>query len=33
MATIDTSVLMIEVSRWFEAPPERVFDAWLTKEW
>jgi uncharacterized protein YndB with AHSA1/START domain len=25
--------LSLEISRRFDAPPERVFDAWLSKEW
>ena len=25
--------LSLDLSRRFEAPPERVFDAWLSKEW
>jgi len=33
MATMDQSTLSLEISRHFEVPPERVFDAWLSKEW
>ena len=33
MAMTDQSALSLEISRRFEAPPERVFDAWLSKEW
>ena len=33
MATTDQTALSLEISRRFEAPPERVFDAWLGKEW
>jgi uncharacterized protein YndB with AHSA1/START domain len=29
---MDTT-LSLEISRRFDAPPERVFDAWLSKEW
>ncbi len=27
------SNLVLELSRRFDAPPERVFDAWVTKDW
>ncbi len=33
MAVLDQSLLSLEISRRFDAPPERVFDAWLGKEW
>lgn len=33
MATVDQSALSLEISRRFDATPERVFDAWLTKAW
>ena len=33
MAALDPLPLSLEVSRRFEAPPARVFDAWLGDEW
>ncbi|MGH7881209.1 MAG: SRPBCC domain-containing protein, partial [Candidatus Binataceae bacterium] len=33
MNTIADSTLSLEISRRVDAPPERVFDAWLSKEW
>jgi glutathione S-transferase len=33
MNKIAESALSLEISRRFDAPPERVFDAWLSKEW
>jgi uncharacterized protein YndB with AHSA1/START domain len=33
MATIEDTALSLELSRRFEASPERVFDAWLSYEW
>jgi hypothetical protein len=30
---IDETALSLEISRRFDAPPERVFDAWLRTEW
>lgn len=33
MNKIAESTLSLEISRRFDAPPERVFDAWLSKEW
>jgi uncharacterized protein YndB with AHSA1/START domain len=33
MNTLAESSLSLELSRRFDAPPERVFDAWLGKEW
>jgi uncharacterized protein YndB with AHSA1/START domain len=33
MDTIDRTALSLEISRRFEAPPERVFAAWLGPEW
>jgi uncharacterized protein YndB with AHSA1/START domain len=33
MSTIAESTLSLEISRRVAAPPERVFDAWLSKEW
>jgi len=29
----DTATLSLEITRHFEAAPERVFDAWLSKTW
>jgi uncharacterized protein YndB with AHSA1/START domain len=33
MAALDQLLLSLEISRRFEAPPARVFDAWLSDEW
>src|SRR5260370_1425749 len=33
MNSVAESSLSLEISRRFDAPPERVFDAWLGKEW
>ena len=33
MDTIDRTALSLEISRRFDAPPERVFAAWLGPEW
>lgn len=33
MNNIAEPTLSLEISRHFAAPPERVFDAWLGKEW
>jgi uncharacterized protein YndB with AHSA1/START domain len=33
MAIADPTALSLELSRRFDAPPERVFDAWLGKHW
>ncbi len=33
MSKIAESTHTLEVTRRFAAPPERVFDAWLSKEW
>jgi uncharacterized protein YndB with AHSA1/START domain len=33
MNSVAESPLSLELSRRFDAPPERVFDAWLGKEW
>jgi uncharacterized protein YndB with AHSA1/START domain len=33
MTTIDRTALSLEISRYFAASPERVFDAWLDKRW
>jgi uncharacterized protein YndB with AHSA1/START domain len=33
MSMTATEPLSLELSRRFEAPPERVFDAWLTPAW
>jgi uncharacterized protein YndB with AHSA1/START domain len=33
MDIIDRPPLSLEFSRRFDAPPERVFDAWVTPEW
>ena len=33
MNSVVESPLSLEISRRFDAPPERVFDAWLGKEW
>ncbi len=33
MSQIAESTLTLEVSRRFAATPERVFDAWLSREW
>ena len=33
MNSVTESPLFLEISRRFDAPPERVFDAWLGKEW
>ena len=34
MATIDQpKTAVLEISRFFDAPPERVFDAWVGDEW
>jgi uncharacterized protein YndB with AHSA1/START domain len=33
MSDADESALSIEFSRWFDAPVEPVFDAWLSKNW
>lgn len=32
-AAIAGTELSLELSRRFDAPPERVFDAWMTKSW
>jgi len=33
MADVAETMLSLEVSRHFAASPERVFDAWLSKDW
>lgn len=33
MTTTIDSPLVLEITRHFDAPPERVFDAWLGKDW
>jgi uncharacterized protein YndB with AHSA1/START domain len=33
MTTLDDTALSLEISRYFAASPERVFDAWLDKGW
>ena len=33
MDKTDESALALEISRRFDAPPERLFDAWVGKEW
>jgi uncharacterized protein YndB with AHSA1/START domain len=33
MTTILDSNYTLKLSRWFDASPERVFDAWLSKQW
>ncbi len=32
-ASQDKEVPPLELSRWFAAPPEALFDAWLTRQW
>lgn len=33
MAVVDETELSLEISRHFAAPPEHVFDAWMSREW
>ena len=33
MTTTAEKPLILEITRHFDAPPERVFDAWLSKDW
>lgn len=33
MAIADETALSLEISRHFDASPERVFDAWVSREW
>lgn len=33
MSDADGSTFSLEISRWLDAPPESVFDAWLSKNW
>jgi uncharacterized protein YndB with AHSA1/START domain len=33
MSTADTKPMALEMTRTFDASPERVFDAWLSKSW
>ena len=33
MVMPDLTDLSLEISRFFDAPPDRVFDAWLGREW
>jgi uncharacterized protein YndB with AHSA1/START domain len=33
MTQVDTQIDNIRMTRHFSAPPERVFDAWLSKSW
>lgn len=33
MRDADGATFSLEISRWLDAPPESVFDAWLSKNW
>jgi len=33
MTNVDEAVLSLQLTRRFDAPPERVFDAWLSAAW
>jgi len=33
MTNVDEDVVSLQITRRFEAPPERVFDAWLSSAW
>lgn len=33
MATVDVTALTLELSRHFDAPPERLFQAWISRDW